>query len=218
MAALFFFMCGDGGCRGTLPPPRVPPLLVALGGNWHRAPLCRCRHLLPAGGILVAGRARRYIVAFVLRVALLRSPSAARRSAVGAASHSSAFLRPRLKNIARYKLRLKCPHYLAPLITAIFCGLRQLAAAAVCFIVSWCRSSRDGCGSIIAPPRLRSLPLAAPHRLIIEPCRRSNRARIVRLGHCDPRRMVVPVPSPQAASCARTLRGRNLAVPRTHNM
>ena len=49
-------------------PPRAPPLPVALGGNSRRAPLRGCRHLLPAGGVLVVARARRYIVAIALRV------------------------------------------------------------------------------------------------------------------------------------------------------
>lgn len=208
MAALFFFMRGRRRPSRTVAPPRAPHLPVAHGGDVHRVPPCAAAANCSRRGASLSSPA--LVAPSSLLFCASRVDARRWRPPVGCTSGTPPIFgqQPPFKKIARYNRRGKCPRPAAPIITAIFCGRRQLADRCGSFIVAWCRSSRDGYAPMPAPPRCRSPPLAYARRLAIGACRRSDGLLKLRLGHSVPRRMMVPVPSPQAASGWPTLRAR----------
>lgn len=191
-------------------PPRAPHLPVAHGGDLHRGPPCAAAANCSRRGAPLSSPA--LVAPSSLLFCVSRVDARRRRPPVGCTSGTPPIFgqQPPFKKIARYNLRGKSQHAAAPIITAIFCGLRQLADCRGPFIVSWCRSSRDGCAPIASAQALALAPPLYHSRLAtaIGACRRSNGFIRLRLGHLCARRITVPVPSAQAASGWPTLRAR----------
>lgn len=202
-------MRGGGGRRGRWllrgrPPYRSRLAATRVGPPCAAAATCSRRGASLSSPALVAPSSLLFCVS--------RVDARRWRPPVGRTSVTPPIFGPRppLKKMPRYNRRGKCPHPAAPIITGIFCGRRQLADRCGFFVVAWCRSSRDGCAPIASAQALALAPPLYHSRLAtaIGACRRSDGLLRLRLGHSDPRRIIVPVPSPQAASGWPTLRAR----------
>lgn len=210
MAALFFFMREGRRPSRTVAPPRAPHLPVAHGGDVHRVPPCAAAANCSRRGASLSSPA--LVAPSSLLFCASRVDARRWRPPVGCTSGTPPIFgqQPPFKKIARYNLRGKSSHGSAPIITAIFCGRRQLADRCGFFVVAWCRSSRDGCAPIASAQALALAPPLYHSRLAtaIGACRRSDGFIRLRLGRLRARRMMVPVPSAQAASGWPTLRAR----------